>query len=78
VIADLTCGSGKGNAMAALALVVAMIDMLNSSGKLSDDEVTDICRSSQALLSEAGAEADDVRKALSGIALARSISSGGR
>lgn len=42
---DFSCaGSPKGNSIAALALVVAMIDLLNSSVKLSDDEVADICR----------------------------------
>jgi exoribonuclease II len=74
MIADLTCiVNEKANGMAALALVVAMIDLLNSSGKLSDDEVSDICRNAQALLPEADTAADDARKVLSGISLTRSI-----
>ena len=78
MIADLTCGTSEsGNAMAAMALVVAMIDLLNSAGKLSDDEVGDICRNAQALLPDAGAAADEARKALSGISLLRTMGSGG-
>lgn len=78
MIADLTCGATEsGKAMAAMALVVAMIDLLNSSGKLSDDEVGDICRNAQALLPDSGATADDARRALAGISLARTIGSAG-
>lgn len=76
MIADLTCGASKnGQAMAAMALVVAMIDLLNSAGKLSDDEVSDICRNAQALLPDAGVAAVDARKALSGISLVRTVKS---
>jgi hypothetical protein len=72
MIADLTCGiSEKGNAMAAMALVVAMIDLLNSSGKISDDEVSDICRNAQALFPEVGGAAADARKVVSSIRLSR-------
>jgi hypothetical protein len=78
MIVDLTCGtSEKGNAMAALALVVAVIDLLNSSGKLSDDEVSDICRNAQALLPDAGGAAADARKVLSGISLSRTMAATG-
>jgi hypothetical protein len=76
MIADLSCGASEsGRAMAAMALVVAMIDLLNSAGKLSDDEVSDICRNAQALLPDAGAAADDARKALSGISLVHTVTS---
>jgi hypothetical protein len=69
---DFSCGaSARGNSIAALALMVAMIDLLNSAGTLSDDEVIDICRNAQALLPEAGGDADEARKALSGITMAR-------
>jgi hypothetical protein len=47
--------------------------LLNSSGKLSDDEVTDICRNAQALLPDAGVDADDARTALAGITLTRTV-----
>jgi hypothetical protein len=71
---DFSCGASQaGNSMAALALVVAMIDLLNSAGKLSDDEVADICRNARALLPDADTVADDARKALSGIALSRTL-----
>jgi hypothetical protein len=62
MIIDLSCATGpKGNSLAALALLVAMIDLLNSSGKLSDDEVTAICRNAQALLPDPGADADGLK-----------------
>lgn len=62
---DFACGTGEdGNSVAALALVVAMIDLLNSSGKLSDGEVADICRNAQALVPDSGAVADEARKVL--------------
>jgi hypothetical protein len=71
---DFGCdASARGNSIAALALVVAMIDLLNSAGTLSDDEVNDICRNAQALLPEAGGDADEARKALSGIATSRTV-----
>jgi hypothetical protein len=74
MIADLSCAADEhGSAMAALALLVAMIDLLNSSSKLSDDEVSYICRNAQALLPDAGAGADGARKVLSGINLARTM-----
>jgi hypothetical protein len=76
MMVDFTCGAGEdGNSIAALALVVAMIDLLNSSGKLSDGEVADICRNAQALLPESGAAADEARKALSGITLSHTPAS---
>jgi hypothetical protein len=78
MIADLTCdASEKGNAMAAMALVVAMIDLLNSAGRLSDDEVSDICRNAQALLPDTGGAAADARKVLSGISLSGTMAATG-
>jgi hypothetical protein len=50
-----------------------MIDLLNSSGRLSHDEVSDICCNAKALLPDAGAGADGARKVLSGISLSRTI-----
>jgi hypothetical protein len=50
-----------------------MIDLLNSSGMLSDDEVMDICRNAQALLPDTGVGTDEARTALAGITLTRTV-----
>jgi hypothetical protein len=74
MIADLSrAAEERGSAMAALALVVAIVDLLNSSGRLSDDEVSDICRNAQALLPDAGAGADGAREIFSGVSLSRTL-----
>jgi hypothetical protein len=62
--ADPSCAAEKhGSAL-------AVIDLPNSSGGLSDDEVSDICRNALALPADAGAGA---RKVLSGINPSRTI-----
>jgi hypothetical protein len=72
MIADLSCGEKEGSAgMAAMALLVAMIDLLNSDDMLNDDEVVDICRNAHALLPETGAAADGARQILSSMRLHR-------
>jgi hypothetical protein len=73
MMVDFICGASGTGTLPALALVVAMVDLLNSAGKLTDDEVGDICRNAQSLLPEAGADAEGARKALAGITLSRTM-----